>query len=115
MDFNKLTFNNQRSTLSNIEDFCIIESTLREGEQFANAFFTSEQKIKIAKMLDEFGVEYIELTSPAASPQSFEDCKAIATCGLKKSKTLTHVRCHMDDAKLAVESGVDGIDIVFGM
>jgi homocitrate synthase len=27
---------------------------------------------------------------------------------------LTHVRCHMDDAKLAVEAGVDGIDVVFG-
>jgi homocitrate synthase len=23
-------------------------------------------------------------------------------------------RCHMDDAKLAVETGVDGIDVVFG-
>lgn len=27
----------------------IIESTLREGEQFANAFFTLETKIKIAR------------------------------------------------------------------
>ncbi len=31
-----------------------------------------------------------------------------------KAKTLTHIRCHMDDAKLAVETGVDGIDVVFG-
>jgi homocitrate synthase len=91
----------------------IIESTLREGEQFVNAFFSSEQKVKIAQMLDEFGVEYIELTSPAASPQSFEDCKTIANLGLK-AKTLTHTRCHLDDAKLAVDTGVDGIDVLFG-
>jgi len=56
--------------LSNVGSFKIIESTLREGEQFANAFFDTETKIKIAKALDDFGVDYIELTSPAASEQS---------------------------------------------
>jgi hypothetical protein len=34
--------------------------------------------------------------------------------GLKKSKILTHVRCNMDDARLAVETGVDGVDVVIG-
>jgi len=101
------------TSYSRLEDFNIIESTLREGEQFANAFFTTEQKIQIAKMLSDFGVEYIELTSPAASEQSFKDCKAIGSLGLK-AKILTHIRCHMDDAKMAVECGVDGIDVVFG-
>ena len=48
----------------------IIESTLREGDQFVNAFYTTQQKIEIARLLDAFGVEYIELTSPAASAQS---------------------------------------------
>ena len=51
-----------------IERYAIIDSTLREGEQFSPAHFTTEQKIQIAKLLDEFGVEYIELTSPVASP-----------------------------------------------
>jgi len=101
------------TSYSRLEDFNIIESTLREGEQFANAFFTTEQKLQIAKMLSDFGVEYIELTSPAASEQSFKDCKAIGSLGLK-AKILTHIRCHMDDAKMAVECGVDGIDVVFG-
>src|SRR5438046_3396672 len=64
-------------------------------------------------MLDAFGVEYIELTSPVASPQSFEDCRTIAALPLK-AKVLTHVRCHMDDARVAVETCVDGIDILFG-
>ena len=49
-----------------LENFAIIESTLREGEQFANAFFSSDQKVEIATLLDAFGVEYLELTSPAA-------------------------------------------------
>lgn len=96
-----------------LDNFAIIESTLREGEQFANAFFSSDQKVEIAQLLDAFGVEYLELTSPAASPQSRLDCERIARLGLK-AKVLTHVRCHMDDAKLAVDTGVDGIDVVFG-
>ena len=33
--------------MSNISNFKIIESTLREGEQFANAFFDSETKIEM--------------------------------------------------------------------
>ncbi|KAJ9648887.1 homocitrate synthase lys21 [Coniosporium tulheliwenetii] len=99
--------------LSNISRFKIIESTLREGEQFANAFFDTETKIKIARALDDFGVDYIELTSPAASEQSRKDCEAICKLGLK-AKILTHVRCHMDDARIAVETGVDGVDVVIG-
>ena len=51
---------NPSDFLSNVNKFEVIESTLREGEQFANAFFTTE-KIEIAKALDDFGVDYIEL------------------------------------------------------
>lgn len=96
-----------------LENYSIIESTLREGEQFANAFFTTEQKIRIAKYLDDFGIEYIELTTPCASPQSEKDCHTIANLGLK-AKTLTHTRCTLDDAKRAIDTGVDGVDIVIG-
>lgn len=76
-----------------------------EGEQFANAFFDTKTKIAIARALDAFGVEYIELTSPAASEQSRADCEAICKLGLK-AKILTHIRCHMDDARIAVETGM---------
>ncbi|MDX1383630.1 MAG: homocitrate synthase [Thermoanaerobaculia bacterium] len=96
-----------------LDEFAIIESTLREGEQFANAFFEPGQKLEIAKMLDAFGVEYLEVTSPAASPGSRADCEAIAKLGLR-TKILTHTRCTLEDARLAVETGVDGIDVLFG-
>ncbi len=96
-----------------LEEFSIIESTLREGEQFVNAFFSTEQKIQIAKLLDAFGVEFLELTSPCASRQSFEDCVTIAGLGLN-TKVLTHIRCHIEDAKRAIETGVDGVDVVIG-
>ncbi|KAK4451436.1 mitochondrial homocitrate synthase [Podospora aff. communis PSN243] len=93
--------------------FRIIDSTLREGEQFATAYFTTDQKIEIATALDDFGVDYIELTSPAASQQSRADCEAICKLGLK-AKILCHIRCNMDDARVAVQTGVDGINMCIG-
>lgn len=96
-----------------LEKFSIIESTLREGEQFVNAFFTTGQKIRIATLLDAFGVEYLELTTPAASPQSEKDLRAIVKLGLR-TRILTHTRCAMEDVKHAVDTGVQGVDVVIG-
>lgn len=96
-----------------LEKFNVIESTLREGEQFVGANFTTDQKLKIADALDEFGIEYLELTSPLASPMSLEDCKLIANRGLR-ARILTHIRCHKDDARVALETGVQGLDVVIG-
>ncbi len=73
-----------------LERFSIIKSTLREGEQFVNAFFSTDQKVTIAHMLDNFGVEYIELTTPCASPQSEKDCRTIAGLGLKRKPSRIH-------------------------
>ena len=96
-----------------LDNYHIIESTLREGEQFVGASFTTDQKIEIAHLLDDFGVECIELTSPLASPQSFEDAVTIAGLGLR-TKILTHTRCRIDDAQKAIDTGVDGVDVVIG-
>jgi homocitrate synthase len=96
-----------------LENYAIIDSTLREGEQFINAHFSRAQKIEIARALDAFGVEYLELTSPQASPGSAADLREIARLDLR-AKVLTHIRCHRADAQVALEMGVDGVDVVIG-
>ena len=96
-----------------LTNFAIIETTLREGEQFIGANFSLRDKIEMATALDRFGVEYIELTSPYISSQSRQDCKYLARLGLN-SKVLTHIRCHLEDAKVALDTGVDGINIFIG-
>lgn len=93
--------------------YSIIESTLREGEQFSTATFTTAQKIEIAGLLDAFGVEMIEMTSPCASPQSEADIRAVVRENLK-ARILTHIRCNREDALRALETGVQGLDIVIG-
>ena len=91
----------------------LVDTTLREGEQFAGACFRLEDKLEIARRLDQFGVDYLELTSPVSSAQSRRDLERIAGLGLR-AKVLTHVRCHVDDARVAIESGARGIDLVIG-
>ncbi len=91
----------------------IIDSTLREGEQFEKANFSTDDKIEIARALDAFGVEYIEVTTPMASPRSRKDAEAIASLGLK-ARVVTHIQTRIDAAKVAIETGVQGIDLLFG-
>jgi homocitrate synthase len=90
----------------------LIDTTLREGEQFSKASFRTEDKLEIARALDTFGVEYIEVTSPAASPQSQKDASALVKLGLG-ARIISHARCVLDDVKAAVDSGVRGLGLLF--
>lgn len=95
------------------QDFRIIDTTLREGEQFAGVHLTPAQKRAIARALDSFGVEYIEVTSPAASRRSLSDARAIVGMGLR-ARILAHVRCTPEDIAAAIAAGVHGINLFFG-
>ena len=90
----------------------LIDSTLREGEQFAKANFRTQDKVEIARALDRFGVDYIEVTSPAASPQSQRDAALIGRLGLG-ARIVTHSRCNVDDVRAALETGVGAIGFFF--
>ena len=96
-----------------VQAFNFIDSTLREGEQFRGTHFTLDDKREIAQLLDRFGVEYMELSTPVASPDSANAIRALADMK-RKFKLLTHIRANMDDAKLAVDCGVDGADVYIG-
>ncbi len=94
------------------EAWKLIDTTLREGEQFAKAHFRTQDKLEIARALDTFGVEYIEITSPAASPQSQRDAVQLVGLGLG-ARVITHSRCVLDDVRAALDTGVSGIGFFF--
>lgn len=102
-----------RSRNNSIHEFNFIDSTLREGEQFRGTHFSIDDKREIAALLDQFGVEYMELSTPVASPQSADAIRALADTR-RSYKLLTHIRANMDDAKLAVDCGIDGADVYIG-
>lgn len=82
--------------------------TLRDGEQSPGVAFRADEKVQIAKMLDELGVDRIEVALPAVS----EDDK-LATKGVvalrPNAKVFVLCRGMASDVELALECGVDGI------
>ena len=88
----------------------IHDATLRDGEQTTGVVFSVEDKVAIAKKLDEIGIDRIEAGMPAVSPQDFEAIKQISALGLD-SKIYTFARAMNADIDKAVECGAHGVII----
>ncbi|MEL6219636.1 MAG: 2-isopropylmalate synthase, partial [Pseudomonadota bacterium] len=56
----------------------IFDTTLRDGEQSPGASMTLDEKLEIARLLDEMGVDIIEAGFPIASEGDFEAVTEIA-------------------------------------
>lgn len=82
--------------------------TLRDGEQQAGIEFTADEKVHIAEMLAEAGVQRIEAGMPAVSPSDAEAVRRIASAGLP-ARIFAFSRCMVDDVKRALDTGVEGI------
>jgi homocitrate synthase len=67
------------SSSGNLASWKIIDTTLREGEQFVNANFNIEMKMKIAQALDDFGVECVSLQYPTRDADAQLSCYASGT------------------------------------
>ena len=74
------------------ERVIIFDTTLRDGEQSPGASMTLEEKLEVAILLDEMGVDVIEAGFPIASPGDFESVSEIArvvknsvVCGLSRA------------------------------
>ena len=85
-----------------------LDTTLRDGEQQPGIILTKEEKIAIAKKLDEVGVQRIEAGTPAVLKEDAEAIKAISDLGLN-SKIFAFVRNMVVDMKQAKDCGVDGV------
>ena len=70
----------------------IFDTTLRDGEQSPGAAMTLEDKLKVAELLDEMGIDIIEAGFPISSNGDFEAVTEIAkvvknsvVCGLARA------------------------------
>ena len=57
------------------------DATLRDGEQSPGVVLLKEDKIRIAKQLDELGIQRIEAGMPAVSQMDFDAIKEISKMG----------------------------------
>jgi 2-isopropylmalate synthase len=78
----------------------IFDTTLRDGEQSPGATMTHAEKLEIAELLDEMGVDIIEAGFPIASDGDFEAVSAISKqaksaviCGLARANFKDIDRC----------------------
>src|SRR6201992_3987582 len=78
----------------------IFDTTLRDGEQCPGATMTHEEKLEVAALLDEMGVDVIEAGFPIASDGDFAAVNEIAkrtknavVCGLSRAAFKDIDRC----------------------
>lgn len=88
----------------------IDDTTLRDGEQTAGVVFTNDEKVTIAKMLDELGVDQIEAGIPVMGGDEAETIERIAHLGLNAS-ILGWNRATIPDIKTSIDCGVDAVAI----
>jgi 2-isopropylmalate synthase len=87
----------------------VFDTTLRDGEQMPQLAFSLEDKLKIARKLDELGVAVIEAGFPANSPHEREAIRRVAgevsamVCGIARA-----VRSDLD---AAVDAAVGMVDV----
>ena len=55
-----------------LERLYLFDTTLRDGQQTAGVDFSVDDKITIAKTLDELGLDYVEGGYPGANPDRYK-------------------------------------------
>src|SRR5580765_2267444 len=87
-------------TQSEKDRVVIFDTTLRDGEQSPGATMTHDEKLQVAELLDEMGVDIIEAGFPVASEGDFAAVNEIAkrtknavVCGLSRAAFKDIDRC----------------------
>jgi methanogen homocitrate synthase len=96
-----------------VKDVVIYDSTLRDGEQTPGISFSQQQKLAIARKLDEMHVPEIEAGFPAVSENERDTVKAISSLGLD-ARILTLSRITRSDIDACVDAGSDLVLLFIG-
>ncbi|MBL6649432.1 MAG: 2-isopropylmalate synthase [Flavobacteriaceae bacterium] len=81
----------------------IFDTTLRDGEQVPGCKLNTDQKLVIAKRLDELGVDVIEAGFPVSSPGDFNSVVEISKI-VKNASVCGLSRAVKNDIKVAAEA-----------
>jgi homocitrate synthase len=90
----------------------VIDSTLREGFQFSKANFSLDEQKRIFSFLIGIGVDYAEVANPAKEEIRGMILELVKLRGKNPVRILAHIRNHENDVRMAIESGVDGVNIL---
>ena len=88
----------------------IWDETLRDGEQTPGVHFTPEEKLEIATMLSDAGVDVINAGIPVVSEEEARAVRTVAAAGLR-AKILAAARTVPADVEAVIASGATHIAI----
>jgi len=89
----------------------VLDTTMRDGEQTPGVALAPEQKLEIAKALDDLGVDVIEVGAAITSEGERKGIKLVADAGLK-AEICSFTRALPADIDAAIACGVDSIHLV---
>ena len=96
--------------LENGKKIYIVDTTLRDGEQTAGVVFANQEKITIAGMLSDVGVDQLEVGIPAMGGDEKEAIKEIVKRNTKSS-IMAWNRAVIKDIEQSIDCGVDAVAI----
>lgn len=98
--------------MTTIPDGTVIidDTTLRDGEQTAGVVFGLREKLSIARMLDDIGVQELECGIPAMGKEEQASIRAVVELGLN-ARLITWNRALISDIRASIACGVTAVDI----
>ena len=90
----------------------ILDTTLREGEQTPGVSFKISQKIEIVKLLNRFGIDFIEVGHPIVSKDIYSFIEKVSNLNLD-SKIIAHSRLLKADIDQIIDLNVPWIGLFF--
>jgi 2-isopropylmalate synthase len=91
------------------DEIKIWDETLRDGEQTPGVALSVDEKISIAKMMDEMGIHIIDAGFPAVAESERKVVKTLAKEGFSNSSLLASARTVHGDIDACVDCDVDEI------
>jgi len=85
------------------------DTTLRDGMQTEGVSFSLEDKLSIAKRLDELGLDYIEGGYAASNIKELQFFTEVGKLGLKRSKIAAFGSTHRADSKPSDDASLNSI------
>jgi len=101
----------ETNSLDDVGDVQFLDTTLRDGEQAPGISLTPDEKARIARKLDDAGIDVIEAGSACTGPGERETIQRVTELDTDATVT-SFARGLEDDVDLAMDCGVDGIDLV---
>jgi len=92
-----------------MEKIILYDTTLRDGMQAKGVTFSLEDKLAIAKCLDQLGVDYIEGGYAASNPKEMQFFQQVPQLGLKNSKIVAFGSTRRADCKASQDTSLNAI------